>query len=168
MSENASPPTPDEQPTTPLAPVTPEPAAQAAPTPAAPAPAGPAPAAPVPSGPITTAYPAGGQVAARSRMPGWAVAASIVGGVALLGIGFAGGLGTGLLVSHRESVVVERAGVNGPMMDRFGQGGGESWGQGPRQGGAGERGRLGGGRPGQGVAPGNGAGGSTQGATPSP
>jgi len=157
MSENASPPTPDEQPTAPLVPVTPEPAVQGSPAPGA---------QPfVSAGPSTTAYPATtaapptGRVPTRSRIPGWAVAASIVGGLALVGIGFVGGLGTGLLVSHREGAVVERAGQGGPMMDRFGMGrAGDSWGQDRRQG----SGRD------QGAVPGGGTGGSTQGATPQP
>jgi len=57
-------------------------------------------------------------------MPAWAVAVSVVGGVVLLGVGFAGGFGTGLLVSHRSSSAVERTDLRGSMMDRFSRDGG--------------------------------------------
>ena len=131
MPENASPPTPDEQPTAPFEAVA---AAAADPAPGHGAPATPA----DPAGPVTTAYPAGMQAAPRRRMPGWAVAVSVVGGFVLLGIGFAGGLGTGLLISHHSSSVAERADLRGSMMDRLGQGGSgqsDQGGQGRFQGG---------------------------------
>ncbi len=75
-------------------------------------------------GPTTTAYPAGqaataGSVPPRRGVPAWAIAAAVVGGVVLVGGGFAGGLGAGLLLGHRDSAVVERADLRRQMMDRL-------------------------------------------------
>jgi len=97
-------------------------------------------------------------------MPAWAVAVSVVGGVVLLGVGFAGGFGTGLLVSHRSSSAVERTDLRGSMMDRFSQGDGiEPNGRGFQRGGTGS----GQGRQGERLLP-NGTDSPTDGATTSP
>ncbi len=80
----------------------------------------------VPPGPTATAYPSAaagpaGPLPPRRGMPGWAIAAAVVGGFALLGGGFAGGLGTGLLLSRDDETAVQRVDPRAGVLDGVGE-----------------------------------------------